>query len=62
MKKKLPYCQTPPPIYLVQNWLSFINESDEEDKYANKKAFDLLVLFFGSLENANKYVEHNKSI
>jgi len=51
-----------PPVYIVQNWLFFINESNIEAElsYANKRANALLKLFFGTLDEATVFIEKNR--
>ena len=50
-----------PPVVLVQTWLAMSKQAGQENEYTRNRAVDLLLLVFGSLEFAERYV-HNNSV
>jgi hypothetical protein len=60
MDTNLPSFTTPPPPVLVQTWLLMAHKKGEHFHYPRKRATDLLELIFGSLTNAQQYVDENK--
>jgi len=54
--KYLPNVKESIPIYIVENWISFIDEQRTELSYANRRVIDLIELFFGNVETARVYI------
>lgn len=48
-----------PPVVLVKTWLAMYKQGGEESAYIRTRAKDVLLLVFGSLEFAEKYVLNN---